>query len=108
MYIILAKLFANRLKLVTNSVVFEVWLALVTGRNFFDGIVISNEVVDEDGRKKDASIIFKVDFKRLMIMLSGVIQIWLWRIGVSYKWRQRIMECLSTINLLAFVNGSPT
>jgi hypothetical protein len=47
LYKILAKILANRLRLVIGSVVSETRSAFVKGRHILDGILVANEVVDE-------------------------------------------------------------
>jgi hypothetical protein len=47
LYKILAKVLANRLRLVIGSVISKSQMAFVKGRQILDGILIANEVVDE-------------------------------------------------------------
>jgi len=64
LYIILAKLLANRLKQVIGSVISEVQSAFVKNRQILDGILIANEVVDETRKSKKELMLFKVDFEK--------------------------------------------
>jgi len=64
MYKILAKLLANRLRLVLSSVVAETQSAFVKKRQILDGILIANEVVDEATKLKKDLLLFKVDFEK--------------------------------------------
>ncbi|GAU36842.1 hypothetical protein TSUD_213660 [Trifolium subterraneum] len=64
LYKILAKVLANRLRLVMGSVILESQTAFVRDRQILDGILIANEVVDEARRAKKELILFKVDFDK--------------------------------------------
>lgn len=52
MYKVLAKILANRLRIVIGSVVSDAQSAFVKGKHILDGILIANEVVDEARRYK--------------------------------------------------------
>jgi hypothetical protein len=64
LYKILAKLLANRLRMVIGSVISETQTAFVKDRQILDGILIANEVVDEAHRLKNELLLFKVDFEK--------------------------------------------
>jgi hypothetical protein len=64
MYKILAKLLANRLRLVLGSVISETQSAFIKNRQILDGILIANEVVDEASKLKKELMMFKVDFEK--------------------------------------------
>ncbi|GAU41823.1 hypothetical protein TSUD_299890 [Trifolium subterraneum] len=59
LYKILAKVLANRLRLVIGSVIFETQTAFVKDRQILDGILIENEVVDEARKCKKDLMLFK-------------------------------------------------
>ena len=61
---ILAKLLANRLKVVLGSVVSESQSVFVHNGQILDGILIANEAVDEAKRCKKDLMMFKVDFEK--------------------------------------------
>jgi hypothetical protein len=63
-YKILAKVLANRLRLVVGSVISESQKAFVKDRQILGGILISNEVVDEPRKTKKELMLFKVDFEK--------------------------------------------
>ncbi|GAU40818.1 hypothetical protein TSUD_398020 [Trifolium subterraneum] len=64
LYKILAKVLANRLRLVIGSVISETQTAFVKDRQILDGILIANEVVDEARKSKKELMLFKVDFEK--------------------------------------------
>ncbi|GAU48380.1 hypothetical protein TSUD_118070, partial [Trifolium subterraneum] len=64
LYKILAKVLANRLRLVIGSVISESQTAFVKDRQILDGILIAKEVVDEARKSKKELMLFKVDFEK--------------------------------------------
>jgi hypothetical protein len=65
LYKILAKVLANRLRMVIGSVISESQTAFVKDRQILDGILIANEVVDEARKTKKELMLFKVDFEKV-------------------------------------------
>ncbi|KAK2411199.1 hypothetical protein QL285_046501 [Trifolium repens] len=63
LYKIVAKLLANRLRLVIGSVISEMQTAFVRDRQILDGILTANEVVDEAHKSKKELLLFKVDIE---------------------------------------------
>jgi len=57
LYKILAKLLANRLRRVIQSVVSESQLAFVKGRKILDGTLVPDEVVDEARKLKKIIVV---------------------------------------------------
>jgi len=64
LYKILAKLLANRLRMVIGNVVSDAQSAFVKNRKILDGIMKANEVVDEAHKAKKDLLLFKVDFEK--------------------------------------------
>ena len=64
LYKVLAKVLANRLRIVIGSVVSESQSAFVKGKQILDGILIANEAVDEARRLNKELLLFKVDFEK--------------------------------------------
>nr|GFA75764.1 RNA-directed DNA polymerase, eukaryota [Tanacetum cinerariifolium] len=63
-YKIIAKILTNRLINVLEDIESEVQLAFVAGRQILDGLFILNEVLHWCSKKKQKSLIFKVDFEK--------------------------------------------
>jgi hypothetical protein len=55
------------LRLVIGSVISKSQTAFVKNGQILDGVLIANEVVDEARRSKKELLLFKVDFKKVMI-----------------------------------------
>lgn len=64
MYKILAKVLANRLKMVIVSVISETQTTFVKNKQILYGVLIANEVVDETRKLKKELMLFKVDFEK--------------------------------------------
>ncbi|GKV36996.1 hypothetical protein SLEP1_g45072 [Rubroshorea leprosula] len=64
MYKILAKLLANRLKVVLDGIVGEQQMAFIRGRQLMDGVVVANEVIDDVKKKRKETFLFKIDFEK--------------------------------------------
>lgn len=99
MYKVLAKVLANRLRGVLGSVISESQSAFVKGKQILDGILITNEAVDEARRMNKEILMFKVDFEKaydsvdlsyLDSMMLSMNFPTLWRSGFLNAWeRQR-------------------
>ncbi|GAU41596.1 hypothetical protein TSUD_196650 [Trifolium subterraneum] len=81
LYKILAKVLANRLRLVMGSVISESHTAFVRDRQILDGILIANE---------------------------GYLDAVMRRMGFPTLWRKWIKECVCTATASVLVNRSPT
>jgi len=109
MYKILAKLLANRLRVVLGSVISETQSAFIKNSQIFDGILIANEVVDEATKLKKDLILFKVDFEKAYAYVDwGYLDAVMDRILFPVLWRKWIRECVGTSTTSVLVNGSPT
>jgi len=109
LYKILAKLLANRLHMVIDSVILETQSAFVKNRQILDGILIANEAVDEAHKLKKDLMLFKVDFEKAYDSVDwGYLDAVLGRMSFSVLWRNWIRECVGTTTTSVLVNGSPT
>lgn len=64
MYKVLAKVLANRLKLVIGIIILDRQYAFVKSWKILDGTLISNEVAEDTKKTKKDLIMFKVGFKK--------------------------------------------
>jgi hypothetical protein len=109
LYKILAKVLANRLRLVIGSVVSESQTAFVRDRQILDGVLIANEAVDEARRSKKELMLFKVDFEKAYDFVDwGYLDGVMGKMSFPVMWRKWIKECVCTATALILVNGSPT
>ena len=69
-YKILAKVLANRIKSVLGQVISPVQLTFVEGRQILDAVLIANEAVDTIIRRKESSIVCKLDIEKAYDHLS--------------------------------------
>ncbi|GKV13733.1 hypothetical protein SLEP1_g24717 [Rubroshorea leprosula] len=108
-YKLLAKVLANRLKVVMPEIIGEAQSAFVGGRQLVDSALVLNEVVDEVRMRKKLAFIYKADFQKAYdcvnwSFLDGMMD----GFGFGAKWRGWIMKCLSTARFSVLVNGSST
>ncbi|PNY07495.1 cysteine-rich receptor-like protein kinase, partial [Trifolium pratense] len=109
LYKILAKVLANRLRLVIGSVISEAQTAFIKDRQILDGILVANEVVDEARRSKKELMLFKVDFEKAYDSVDwGYLDDVMGRMSFPALWRKWIRECVCTATTSVLVNGSPT
>ncbi|GAU51099.1 hypothetical protein TSUD_411800 [Trifolium subterraneum] len=109
LYKILAKVLANRLRLVIGSIISESQTAFVKDRQILDGILIANEVVDEARKSKKDLMLFKVDFEKAYDSMDwGYLDKVMGRMSFPTLWRKWIKECVCTATASVLVNGSPT
>ncbi|GJW06190.1 RNA-directed DNA polymerase, eukaryota, reverse transcriptase zinc-binding domain protein [Tanacetum coccineum] len=106
-YKIVAKILANRLSKVMDSIISQEQSAFISGRQILDGPLILSEVIEWYKKKK--MLLFKVDFKKAFDSVS-----WRFfdhvmdRLGFSSTWRKWIMAGLKSSRASILVNGSPT
>ena len=111
MYKILAKILARRLKANIGKVISDTQSAFIEGRQILDGILLANEIIDllKKHRKRDGGIILKLDFEKAYDCVNWKCLDFMMRsMGFGYKWREWIMECISTVGISVLVNGSTT
>ncbi|GKD51406.1 putative RNA-directed DNA polymerase [Tanacetum coccineum] len=108
-YKIIAKILANRLSRVLPSVVGEVQMAYIKGRQIIDGPLMINEIIAWAKKHKKRLMFLKVDFEKAFDSLSwDFLFSILEQMGFSYKWRLWIRSCLNSAFASVLVNGSPT
>ncbi|GAU46944.1 hypothetical protein TSUD_180480 [Trifolium subterraneum] len=109
LYKILAKVLANRLRMVIGSVISESQTAFVKDRQILDGILIANEAVDEARRNKKELMLFKVDFEKAYDSVNwGYLDAVMGRMSFPVLWKKWIKECIRTASTSVLVNGNPT
>lgn len=109
LYKVLAKLLANRLKVVKDKIISTSQSAFIAKRQIMDSVLILNEVLDEAKTKKKCCLVFKADFERAYDTVNwGFLDFMLMKLGFNEVWRKCMKECLSGASIAVLVNGSPT
>ncbi|PNX95639.1 cysteine-rich receptor-like protein kinase, partial [Trifolium pratense] len=109
LYKILSKLLANRLKRVLGKVISNYQSAFLPHRQILDGVVVLNEVIDIAKRRKDACLLFKVDFERAYDTVNWhFLERMMFKMGFSEGWLKWMRACIFESSMSILVNGSPT
>ena len=108
-YKLLAKVLANRLKLVMGEVISDSQQAFVHGRQILDTVLIANEALDSRLKDNIPGLLLKMDIEKafdhvnwdfLMEVMS--------KMGFGHRWINRMKWCCSTATFLILINGSPS
>ena len=107
-YKLLAKVHANRLKLVIGEVIFDSQQAFIQGRQILDIVLIASEAFDSRLKDNTPSLLFKMDIEKafdhvnwdfLMDVMS--------KMGFGHRWINWMEWCCSTATFSIPINGSP-
>jgi hypothetical protein len=108
-YKIISKILANRLSRVVSSVVSDVQMAYIKGRQIIDGPLMVDEIIAWAKKHKKRLLFLKVDFEKAFDSLSwSFLLSVLEQMGFSSNWRNWIHSCLDSSYTSVLVNGSPT
>nr|GEW40163.1 integrase, catalytic region, zinc finger, CCHC-type, peptidase aspartic, catalytic [Tanacetum cinerariifolium] len=103
---VISKVLANRLQQVGHSVISDVQMAYVQGRQIIDGLLIFNEVISWATKNKERLFVLKVDFEKAFDSLDwNFLDHTMEQMGFSSKW---IRGCLNSAYASVLVNCSPT
>ncbi|KAH9768702.1 reverse transcriptase domain-containing protein [Citrus sinensis] len=110
LYKIIAKMLANRMKLVLDSVISESQSAFVPGRVITDNILISTEIVHYLKRKKQGKTgitALKIDMSKACNRIEWLfLKSMMLRMGFDEGWVALIMMCVSTVSYKVNYNKS--
>ena len=103
----MAKLLSKRISLTMHCLIGETLSAFVKGRQMLDGALIANEVVHWARKRKEKSILLKLNFQKAYDMVrwsfvNSILEV----MGFSSKLRKWISYCLSSTFVPIIVNGS--
>ncbi|GJU29578.1 RNA-directed DNA polymerase, eukaryota, reverse transcriptase zinc-binding domain protein [Tanacetum coccineum] len=108
-YKIVAKILANRLSKVTESIISPEQTAFIKGRQILDGPLILSETIDWYKKRKKKMMLFKVDFEKAFDSVSWrYLDYVLDKLGFGIKWRNWIKAELASARTSILINGSPT
>nr|GFC85746.1 cysteine-rich receptor-like protein kinase [Tanacetum cinerariifolium] len=108
-YKIIAKVLANRLAKVIDSVIGHEQSAFIKNRQILDGPLMVSEAIHWFKRRNSKLLIFKVDFEKAFDSISWdfLFQV-MHFLGFNDTWIRWISGCLSTATSSILINESPT
>ncbi|KAG8496821.1 hypothetical protein CXB51_008038 [Gossypium anomalum] len=106
----MAKILSRRLSEVIDGVVNDTQCAFVRAKQIFDGILVANKVIHSIKKRssEDNNLILKLDFSKAYGYIRGFLDLVMFYMGFGKKWRNWIIECVSTARAAVLVNGSAT
>ena len=106
LYLIIAKVLANRLKKLLQAHINPRQFAFIPGRQMMESIVIAEEIIAEWKRSDTAGFIWKVDFAKAYDSLDWR---FLWNVlkrrGFPSVWIKWMKQCVCTTTFAVLVNG---
>nr|GEV58872.1 G-type lectin S-receptor-like serine/threonine-protein kinase At1g34300 [Tanacetum cinerariifolium] len=106
-YKILAKILANRLSRVIDSLISTEQTAFIKSRQILDGPLMVNEIINLYKKRKQSLMIFKVDFEKAFDSVSwDFLDRIMGFLGFGCRWIGWIGGCLNSAKASVLINGS--
>ncbi|KAB1223669.1 hypothetical protein CJ030_MR2G011718 [Morella rubra] len=106
-YKILAKVLANRLKLVLDKIISPFQNAFVKGRQILDPTLIASKCIDSRMRSNVSGMLCKLDIQKAYDHINWNFLLYLLRrCGFGEKWCRWIEFCVSMVKFSVMVNDS--
>ena len=107
-YLIIAKVLANRLRVVLDILISPLQSAFIPGRQMTDSIVMAEEIVAAWRRSGTSGLLWKVDFAKAYYSIDWR---YLWNVlrrrGFPEIWVRWMKLCVTTSSCSVLVNGRP-
>lgn len=105
-YKIIAKVLANRFKIVLDDIISKTRNAFIRYRQIFDYLLIANECLDSGLKLASWEFCPNWTSRKLMTMLSEIFLLYmLRRCHFGEKWQRWIAHCISIIRFSILCNG---
>ncbi|GJY96332.1 RNA-directed DNA polymerase, eukaryota, reverse transcriptase zinc-binding domain protein [Tanacetum coccineum] len=105
-YKIIAKVLANRLARVIDTIISQEQSAFIKHRQILDGPLMVNEVIQWCKRKKSKLMVFKIDFEKAFDSISWDFLLRVMHfMGFSDNWIKWISGCLNSATSSILING---
>lgn len=109
MYKIIAKVLADRLKIILLSLINESQSAVVLGRAVLDNIIAAFEIIHHMKRKdrdRWGHVALKIDINKAYDRIRwDYLELMLSKLGFAPRWIRWIMMCVSIVMYKVAVNG---
>jgi len=100
---------AKRLRMVIGDVVSDAQSTFIKGRRILDGILITNEMVDEAKKLKKELLLFKVDFEKGYDSVDWhYLEVVMIKMNFPTLWKKWILKCVSSATTSVLVNDCPS
>uniref|UniRef100_A0A2N9EHM0 Reverse transcriptase domain-containing protein n=1 Tax=Fagus sylvatica TaxID=28930 RepID=A0A2N9EHM0_FAGSY len=107
-YQIIAKVLANRLRVVLPNIISETSNAFIGRRQILDLALIASECLDSRMKSGIPGVLCKLDVEKTYDHVNwNFLHYLLGRCGFSLSWQKWISSCISTAHFSILINGSP-